>query len=380
MTPRISARIAAIAESATLAVDAKAKALKAAGRPVIGFGAGEPDFPTPDYIVDAAAAATKVVANHRYSPTPGLPDLRDAIVAKTKRDSNYEITADQVLVTNGGKQAVYQAFATIVNPGDEVLLPSPYWTTYPEAIKLAGGKAVEVFADETQNYLVTVEQLENARTGNTKALLFCSPSNPTGRVHSVEEIQECINWSRANNSVLISDECYLEFDQTAHSYSVLSQTGGDNTNILAVHSLSKRSSMAGYRAAFMVGDSALIAKIREIRKHGGMMVPLPVQKAMTVALSDDKHVAELRARYNSRKDVLRPALEAAGFTIEFSNSGLYLWCTRNEDAWTSVAWLADRGVLATPGSFYGELGARHIRIAMTATDAQIVDAAARIKG
>jgi aspartate aminotransferase len=169
---RISARIAAIAESATLAVDAKAKALKAAGRPVIGFGAGEPDFPTPDYIVEAAAAAAKIVANHRYSPTPGLPDLRDAIVAKTKRDSNYEITADQVLVTNGGKQAVYQAFATIVDVGDEVLLPSPYWTTYPECIQLAGGKAVEVFADETQNYLVTVEQLEAARTPKTKR--FCS--------------------------------------------------------------------------------------------------------------------------------------------------------------------------------------------------------------
>jgi aspartate/methionine/tyrosine aminotransferase len=151
---RISGRIAAIAESATLAVDAKAKALKAAGRPVIGFGAGEPDFPTPDYIVAAAASAASVPANHRYTPTPGLPELRDAIVAKTKRDSNYVITADQVLVTNGGKQSVYQAFATIIDPGDEVLLPSPYWTTYPECIKLAGGKTVEVFADETQNYLV----------------------------------------------------------------------------------------------------------------------------------------------------------------------------------------------------------------------------------
>ena len=147
----ISKRISAIAESATLAVDAKAKALKSAGKPVIGFGAGEPDFPTPDYIVDAAIAAAKSVANHRYTPTPGLPELREAIVAKTKRDSGYEITADQVLVTNGGKQAVYQAFATIIDPGDEVILPAPYWTTYPEAIKLAGGKAVEVFADETQN-------------------------------------------------------------------------------------------------------------------------------------------------------------------------------------------------------------------------------------
>ena len=154
--PRISSRIAAIAESATLAVDAKAKALKAAGRPVIGFGAGEPDFPTPDYIVEAAAAATKVVANHRYSPTPGLPELRQAIVNKTKRDSNYEISVDQVLVTNGGKQAVYQAFASIINPGDEVILPSPFWTTYPECIKLAGGKTVEVFADESQDYLVSI--------------------------------------------------------------------------------------------------------------------------------------------------------------------------------------------------------------------------------
>jgi aspartate aminotransferase len=181
---RVAARIAAIAESATLAVDAKAKALKAAGRPVIGFGAGEPDFPTPAYVVEAAAAATNVVANHRYTPAAGLPEMRQAIVDKTKRDSNYEITVDQVLVTNGGKQAVYQAFATIIDPGDEVLLPSPYWTTYPECIQLAGGVAVEIFADETQNYLVTVEQLEAARTPKTKALLFCSPSNPTGSVYT----------------------------------------------------------------------------------------------------------------------------------------------------------------------------------------------------
>ena len=172
--PRVSKRIAAIAESATLAVDSKAKALKAAGRPVIGFGAGEPDFPTPDYIVSAAIDAAKLPANHRYTPTPGLPELRDAIVKKTKRDSNYEITADQVLVTNGGKQSVYQSFAAVLDPGDEVLLPSPFWTTYPECIKLAGGKAVEVFADESQNYLVSVAQLEKALTPKTKVLLFLS--------------------------------------------------------------------------------------------------------------------------------------------------------------------------------------------------------------
>jgi aspartate/methionine/tyrosine aminotransferase len=206
--PRISSRIAAIAESATLAVDAKAKALKAAGRPVIGFGAGEPDFPTPDYIVEAAAAATKVVANHRYSPTPGLPELRQAIVNKTKRDSNYEISVDQVLVTNGGKQAVYQAFASIINPGDEVILPSPFWTTYPECIKLAGGKTVEVFADESQDYLVSIEQLEAARSTNTKALLFCSPSNPTGAVYSVEQVKAIGQWAAKHGIWIISDEIY----------------------------------------------------------------------------------------------------------------------------------------------------------------------------
>jgi aspartate/methionine/tyrosine aminotransferase len=206
-----------------------------------------------------------------------------------------------------------------------------------------------------------------------------SPSNPTGRVHSAEEIKTCIDWSRQNNSILISDECYLEFDHTAHSLSVLSQTGGDNKNILAVHSLSKRSSMAGYRAAFMVGDSQLIARIREIRKHAGMMVPLPVQKAMTVALSDDAHVAQQRDRYNARKDAMRPALEANGFTVEYSDSGLYLWCTRNEDAWKSVEWMANLGILVTPGSFYGQAGAQHIRVAMTATDAQIAQAVTRLK-
>src|SRR3954454_12832530 len=176
MPTRVSARVSAISESATLAVDAKAKALKAAGRPVIGFGAGEPDFPTPGYIVEAAVAAAKDPANHRYTPAAGLPALREAIAAKTLRDSGYEVAPSSVLVTNGGKQAVYQAFAAVVDPGDEVLLPAPYWTTYPEAVRLAGGVPVEVFAGVEQDYLVTVEQLEAARTPRTKALLFCSPS------------------------------------------------------------------------------------------------------------------------------------------------------------------------------------------------------------
>ena len=205
---RVSARIAAITESATLAVDAKAKSLKAAGRPVIGFGAGEPDFPTPDYVVQAAIDAASKPANHRYTPTSGLPELRDAIVANTKRDSGYEITADQVLVTNGGKQAVYQSFASIIDPGDEVILPAPFWTTYPECIKLAGGKVVEVFADETQDYLVSLEQLEAARTPKTKALLFCSPSNPTGAVYSEAAVKAIAEWALEHGIWIIADQIY----------------------------------------------------------------------------------------------------------------------------------------------------------------------------
>jgi aspartate/methionine/tyrosine aminotransferase len=248
----------------------------------------------------------------------------------------------------------------------KVLIPEVAYPTYHVGAVLAGAESLPVAIDSQSWPAADLAWLN-------------SPSNPTGRVHSDSEIKACIDWSRANNALLVSDECYLEFEHSAHPVSVLSHTGGDNRNILAIHSLSKRSSMAGYRAAFMIGDSELIARIREIRKHGGMMVPLPVQKAMTIALSDDKHVAEQRARYNARKDALRPALEAAGFTIEFSDAGLYLWCTRNEDAWESVAWLANRGILATPGSFYGSQGARHIRIAMTATDAQIADAVQRIR-
>ncbi len=187
---RVSARIAAIAESATLAVDAKAKALKAAGRPVIGFGAGEPDFPTPDYIVEAAIAAARQPKYHRYSPAAGLPELRAAIAEKTLRDSGYTVDPAQVLVTNGGKQAVYESFATLLDPGDEVIVPTPFWTTYPEAIRLAGGVPVEVFAGPEQDYLVTVDQLEAAMTPRTKVLLFVSPSNPTGAVYTQQQTRQ----------------------------------------------------------------------------------------------------------------------------------------------------------------------------------------------
>jgi len=286
MTPRISARIAAIAESATLAVDAKAKALKAAGRPVIGFGAGEPDFPTPDYIVEAAAAATKVVANHRYTPTPGLPDLRAAIVAKTKRDSNYDITVDQVLVTNGGKQSVYQAFATIIDPGDEVLLPSPFWTTYPECIKLAGGVSVEIFADETQNYLVSIEQLEAARTPKTKALLFGSPSNPTGAVYSPEQVKAIGEWAVKNNIWVITDEIYehLLYDGAkAPSLPVVVPELADTCII--INGVAKTYAMTGWRVGWMIGPKDVIKAATNLQSHLSSNVSNVSQRAAIAAVT-----------------------------------------------------------------------------------------------
>jgi len=327
---------------------------------IIDLSVGTPVDPTPEFIQAALREASN---SPSYPVTAGTPELRSAI--KKWAIERVGATGDfDVLPLIGSKEIV--AWLPTILESKKVLIPEIAYPTYHVGAVLAGADSVPVDID--------------AKSWPSADLAWLnSPSNPTGRVHSEAEVKACIDWSRANNALLVSDECYLEFEHSAHPVSVLSHTGGDNTNILAVHSLSKRSSMAGYRAAFMIGDSELIARIREIRKHGGMMVPLPVQKAMTVALADDKHVAEQRTRYNARKDALRPALEAAGFTIEFSNAGLYLWCTRNEDAWESVSWLASRGILATPGSFYGAQGARYIRIAMTATDAQIADTVQRLK-
>ena len=208
MPTRVSARVSAISESATLAVDAKAKALKAAGRPVIGFGAGEPDFPTPGYIVEAAQRACEQPRFHKYTPAAGLPELREAIAAKTARDSGYQVEPGQVLVTNGGKQAVYQTFATLLDPGDEVLVPAPYWTTYPEAIALAGGVLRPVLTDEHSGYLASVEDLEAARTDRTKILLFVSPSNPTGAVYPPDQVAAIGEWAAEHGLWVVTDEIY----------------------------------------------------------------------------------------------------------------------------------------------------------------------------
>ena len=393
MSSRISSRIAAIAESATLAVDAKAKALKAQGRPVIGFGAGEPDFPTPDYIVEAAAAATHVVANHRYTPTPGLPELRDAIVAKTKRDSNYEITADQVLVTNGGKQAVYQAFATIINEGDEVLLPAPYWTTYPECIKLAGGVSVEVFADETQNYLVSVEQLEAARTPKTKAILFCSPSNPTGSVYSPAQVKSIGEWALKNNIWVISDEIYehLLYDgASAPSMPVVVPGLADTCIIL--NGVAKTYAMTGWRVGWMIGPKDVIKAATNLQSHLTSNVSNVSQRAAIAALTGDlKAVHAMGEAFNRRRALIVGLLnEIPGFVCPTPTGAFYVYPsvkgvlgktirgkTPTTSAELATLLLEEVEVAAVPGEAFGPSG--YLRFSYATSDADIVEGIGRIK-
>jgi aspartate aminotransferase len=283
---RISKRIAAIAESATLKVDAKAKALQAEGRPVISYAAGEPDFPTPAHIVEAAAKAVLDPKNHRYTPAVGLPDLREAIAQKTLRDSGTEVTANQVVVTNGGKQAVYQAFAVLLDAGDEVLLPSPYWTTYPEAIALAGGKTVEVFAGSDQDYKVTVEQLDKAKTSRTKVLLMCSPSNPTGAVYSKEEIAAIGNWAYQNDLWIITDEIYqnLVYDGVK-AYSITEVVPEMIDRTILVNGVAKSYAMTGWRLGWMAGPADAMKAAANLQSHLTSNVNNIAQKAALTALT-----------------------------------------------------------------------------------------------
>jgi aspartate/methionine/tyrosine aminotransferase len=300
---RVSARIGGIAESATLAVDAKAKALKASGRPVIGFGAGEPDFPTPDYIVAAAVEACRDPRNHRYTPAGGLPELKSAIVDKTRRDSGYVVEPAQVLVTNGGKQAIYEAFASILDPGDEVLLPAPYWTTYPEAIRLAGGVPVEVLADETQGYKVTVAQLEAAVTDRTKALLFCSPSNPTGAVDTPAEVEAIGRFLVEHGLWVVTDEIYEHLTYagvTTSSLPVVVPEVADRC--IVVNGVAKTYAMTGWRVGWLLGPKDVVKAATNLQSHLTSNVNNVAQRAAIAALTGDlSAVAEMREAFDRRR-------------------------------------------------------------------------------
>lgn len=309
---RVSVRIGSISESATLAVDAKAKALKAAGRPVIGFGAGEPDFPTPDYIVEAAVAACADPAMHRYTPAGGLPALKDAIVAKTARDSGYTIEANQVLVTNGGKQALYNAFAALLDPGDEVLLPAPYWTTYPESIKLAGGVPVIVDTDMASGYLASVEQLEAALTDATKALVFVSPSNPTGAVYPPEQVAEIGRWAVERGLWVITDEIYEHLvygDAEFTSMPVLVPELADRC--IVVNGVAKTYAMTGWRVGWMIAPADITKAATNLQSHATSNVANVSQRAAIAALNGPLDaVDEMKMAFDRRRRTIVSMLNA----------------------------------------------------------------------
>lgn len=390
---RVSTRVAAIAESATLAVDAKAKALKAAGRPVIGFGAGEPDFPTPGYIVEAAVAACSVPANHRYTPAAGLPDLREAIAAKTLRDSGYEVSPNQVLVTNGGKQAVYQAFATVVDDGDEVLLPAPYWTTYPEAIRLAGGVPVEVFASEEQDYLVTVEQLEAARTERTKALLFCSPSNPTGAVYSPEQTEEIGRWALEHGIWVITDEIYehLLYDDAAFTPVVRAVPELADTTIV-LNGVAKTYAMTGWRVGWMISPLDVTKAATNLQSHLSSNVANVSQRAAIAALTGDlSAVDEMRTAFDRRRRTMVEMLSAIdGVVCPTPKGAFYAYpsvrgvlgrtirgVTPTTSAELATLILEQAEVAVVPGEAFGPSG--YVRLSYALGDDDLAEGVGRIQ-
>jgi aspartate/methionine/tyrosine aminotransferase len=390
---RISTRIASITESATLAVDAKAKALKAAGRPVIGFAAGEPDFPTPDYIVEAAIEACRDPRNHRYTPAGGLPELREAIAAKTARDSGYQVAAANVLVTNGGKQAVYEAFATMLDPGDEVLLPTPYWTTYPEAIRLAGGVPVEVLADESAGYRVTVDQLAAALSDRTKALLFCSPSNPTGAVYSRAEVGEIGRWVHEQGLWVLTDEIYEHLTYGgAEAASMPVEVPDLADTCVIVNGVAKTYAMTGWRVGWMVGPPDVVKAAADLQSHATSNVANVSQRAALAAVTGDlSAVAIMREAFDRRRQTMVSMLsEIDGVVCPEPLGAFYVYPsvqavlgrdlagrTPTTSAELAGMILDEVEVAVVPGEAFGPSG--YLRLSYALGDDDLVEGVSRIQ-
>jgi aspartate aminotransferase len=390
---RISTRIGSISESATLKVDARAKKLKSEGRPVVSFAAGEPDFPTPEHIVEAAVVAARDPKNHKYTPAAGLPELREAIAAKTLRDSALEVDPSQVIVTNGGKQAVYESFATLLDPGDEVLLPSPYWTTYPEVIKLAGGVPVEVFAGSDQGYLVTVEQLEAARTARTKVLLFVSPSNPTGAVYSPEQTAAIGAWAEEHGLWVISDEIYqnLTYDGQ-RAASIVEAVPALADRAILVNGVAKTYAMTGWRVGWMIGPKDAIAGAGNLQSHLSSNVSNVSQRAAIAALTGPQDaVATMREAFDRRRRLIQSGLDAIeGILCPLPTGAFYVYADvtgllGREWAGSTITTslqLADMilekaEVAAVPGEAFGPSG--YLRFSYALGDADIAEGVDRLQ-
>jgi aspartate aminotransferase len=389
---RISARVSAISESATLAVDAKAKALKAAGRPVIGFGAGEPDFPTPGYIVEAAQRACAEPRFHKYTPAAGLPELRAAIAEKTARDSGYRVEASQVLVTNGGKHAVCEAFEVLLDPGDEVLLPAPYWTTYPESIRLAGGVPVPVLTDESTGYLASVSQLEAARTDRSKVLLFVSPSNPTGAVYPPALVGEIGRWAAANGLWVITDEIYEHLvygDARFSSMPVEAPELGDRC--LVLNGVAKTYAMTGWRVGWMIGPADIVKAAANLQSHSTSNVCNVAQAAALAAVSGDlEAAARMREAFDRRRQVMARMLnEIPGVSCPEPEGAFYCYPSvkgvigkeiRSKRPESSAALagmiLEEAEVAVVPGEAFGTPG--YFRLSCALGDGDLAEGITRI--
>lgn len=396
---RLSARIAAIAESATLKVDAKAKALQAQGHPVISYAAGEPDFPTPEYIVEAALAAVRDPKNYRYTPAAGLPELREAIAAKTARDSGLEAGVDQVVVTNGGKQAVYQAFQVLLDPGDEVLVPTPYWTTYPEAIKLAGGVQADVFAGADQGYLVTVEQLEAARTERTKVLLFVSPSNPTGAVYPAEQVRAIGEWALEHGIWVVSDEIYQNLTYAdgvdgvpPRAVSIVEAVPGLANQTILVNGVAKTYAMTGWRLGWMVGPADVIAGAANLQSHLSSNVSNISQRAAIAALTGPQDaVEEMRRAFDRRRRTIVDELsKIEGVAVPVPRGAFYAYpdvsgllgrewggVTPTTSLELADLMLEQAQVAAVPGEAFGPSG--YLRFSYALGDAPLLEGIHRLQ-
>jgi len=389
---RVSRRVGAIAPSATLAVDAKAKALKAAGKPVIGFGAGEPDFPTPDHIVEAAVAACRNPANHRYTPAAGLPDLREAVARKTLRDSGVEVAASQVLITNGGKHAVAAGFETLLDPGDEVLVPAPYWTTYPEAIELAGGVPVIIPTDVSSGFRVTVAQLEAARTPRTKMLLFVSPSNPTGAVYSPAEVEAIGRWAAERGLWVMTDEIYEHLTYGDHEFTSIVRLVpelADRTVI--VNGVAKTYAMTGWRVGWIIGPTDVITAATNLQSHTTSNVSNVAQVAALAAVDGDlEAVRAMRAAFERRGrrmfELLNTidgvtALEPEGAFYCFPSFEGVLGRTVGGRTPTTTTELAEviletAEVALVPGEAFGAPG--YMRLSFALSDDDLVEGVGRV--
>ena len=393
VTSRVSKRIGAIATSATLAVSNKAKELKAQGKPVIGFGAGEPDFPTPDYIVEAAVAAAKDPENHKYTPGRGLPELRKAIAKKTLRDSGYEVDPANVLVTNGAKQAVTQTFATLLDPGDEVLMPTPYWTTYPEVISLSGGVTVPVFADAEQNFKITVAQLEEKRTDKTNAVLICSPTNPTGAVYTPAELRKIGQWALEKGVWVIADEIYehLLYDgaEPAHIVKEVPELA-DQT--VVINGVAKTYAMTGWRVGWMIGPKDVITAAANLQSHLTSNVCNVAQRAALEAVSGPlTAVEEMRKAFDSRRRTMVKMLnQIDGFTVPTPQGAFYVYASVKDVLGREIAGqvahtsaelaqiiLHEAEVAAVPGEAFGPSG--YLRFSYALGDEDLVEGISRVQ-